>query len=133
MAVSSVTHTVTLSVGNIALALSDSQNSAADPTNFVVGDQTVDASTPEYLGRSDHTDALGDVEMSGHNVMLLLRNDNTTGGNLQVSLVGTSPVYELSIKPQQINLMSVTDVRDVKVLSSTGNVNFTFMVIQIDN
>jgi len=134
MAAKSVTHSVSLAVGNVALALSDTQTAASNPTNFVMGDQRVGAVTPLYIGGSSSQPAtIGDVEVTGHKVLLLLRNDNAAGdGDLQVSLVSGSPVYELSIKAQQINLLTVTDLDDVVVLSSSGNCDFNYMAIQID-
>jgi hypothetical protein len=134
MAAKSVTHSVSLAVGNVALALSDTQTAASDPTNFIIGDQRVGAVTPLYIGGSSSQPAtIGDVEVTGHKVLLLLRNDNAAGeGDLQVSLVSGSPVYELLIKAQQINLLTVTDLDDVVVLSSSGNCDFNYMAIQID-
>jgi|TARA_R110002051_G_C8408129_1_gene449696 hypothetical protein len=133
MAARSVTHSVTLALGNVALALSDTQTAASDPTNFVMGDQRVGA-TPLFIGgASIKPTTIGDVEVSGHKVLLLLRNDNAAGaGDLNVSLFDGSPVYELSIKPQQINLLTVTDLDEVIVLSSSGNCDFHYMAIQID-
>ena len=133
MAAKSVSHTVSLSVGNISLAFSDSQTADASPTNFVLGDQQVtSAGSPEYLGRAEKAHALGDVEMSGHKVMLLLRNDTASGGgDLLVSLADNT-TYELSLKPQHVNLLTITDLQDVKVDSSSGNVDFTYVIVQLD-
>ena len=135
MAAKSVTHSVSLALGNVALALSDTQTAASDPTNFVMGDQRVGAVTPLFIGgSSSHPATIGDVEVTGHKVLLLLRNDNAAGeGDLNVSHVSGSPVYELLIKAQQINLLTVTDLDDVIVLSSSGNCDFNYMAIQIDN
>jgi len=134
MAAKSVTHSVSLAVGNIALALSDSQTAASDPTNFVLGDQRVGAVTPLYIGgSSSKPSTIGDVEVSGHKVLLLLRNETAAGGgDLKVSLYDGSPDYELEIKPQQINLLTVKDLDEVVVLSSSGNCDFNYMAIQID-
>ena len=132
MAAKSVTHTVSLSLGNISLSLSDTQNSAANPTNIALGDQTIGTGSPEYLGRTNQGDALADVEMSGHKVMLLLRNDTDTGGgDLLVSLANDTN-YRISLKPQFTNLLTITNLQDVKVLSSSGSVTFTYMAVQID-
>ena len=134
MAAKSVTHSVSLALGNVALALSDTQTAASDPTNFVMGDQRVGASTPLFIGgASSKPTTIGDVEVSGHKVLLLLRNETAAGGgDLKVSLFDGSPVYELLIKPQQINLLTVTDLDEVIVLSSSGNCDFHYMAIQID-
>jgi len=133
MAAKSVTHSVSLAVGDISLALSNTQTADASPTNFVLGDQQVtSAGSPEYLGRAEKAHALGDVEMSGHKVMLLLRNDTASGGgDLLVSLADNT-TYEVSIKPQNINLLTITDLQDVKVDSSSGNVDYTYLVVQLD-
>ena len=105
MAAKSVTHSVSLAVGDIALALSDSQTADADPTDYVMGVQRV-GTTAEYLGRADKADALGDVDTTACNVLLLLRNDNAVGagsGELKVTLDDDDPAAsthaDIIIKP----------------------------------
>jgi hypothetical protein len=64
--------------------------------------------------------------------MLLLRNDTATGGgDLLVSLANDTN-YRISLKPQFTNLLTITNLQDVKVLSSSGSVTFTYMAVQID-
>ena len=132
MAAKSVTHSVSLAVGDIALALSDTQTADANPTDFVLGVQRV-GTTAEYLGRALKGDALGDVETSACNVMLLLRNDNTSGGELKVTLDDSDPESgsDIVIKPQQINLVSLDALQDVRLCSHSGNCDFTYLAIQI--
>ncbi len=132
MAAKSVTHSVSLAVGDIALALSDTQTADANPTDFVLGVQRV-GTTAEYLGRALKGDALGDVDISACNVMLLLRNDNTSGGELKVTLDDSDPESgsDIVIKPQQINLVSLDALQDVRLCSHSGNCDFTYLAIQI--
>ena len=132
MAAKSVTHSVSLAVGDIALALSDAQTADANPTDFVLGVQRV-GTTAEYLGRALKGDALGDVDTSACNVMLLLRNDNTSGGELKVTLDDSDPESgsDIVIKPQQINLVSLDALQDVRLCSHSGNCDFTYLAIQI--
>ena len=137
MAAKSVTHTVSLAVGDIALALSDSQTADADPTDYVLGVQRVGTSA-EYLGRTDKAHALGDVDTSACNVLLLLRNDNAVGagsGELKVTLDDDDPAAsthaDIIIKPQQINLLSLDTLQDVRLCSHSGNCDFTYLAIQI--
>jgi len=132
MAAKSVTHSVSLAVGDIALALSDTQTADANPTDFVLGVQRV-GTTAEYLGRALKGDALGDVDTSACNVMLLLRNDNTSGGELKVTLDDSDPESgsDIVIKPQQINLVSLDALQDVRLCSHSGNCDFTYLAIQI--
>ena len=119
-------------MGDIALALSDTQTADANPTDFVLGVQRV-GTTAEYLGRALKGDALGDVDTSACNVMLLLRNDNTSGGELKVTLDDSDPESgsDIVIKPQQINLVSLDALQDVRLCSHSGNCDFTYLAIQI--
>ena len=137
MAAKSVTHSVSLAVGDISLALSDSQTADADPTDYVMGVQRV-GTTAEYLGRADKADALGDVDTTACNVLLLLRNDNAVGagsGELKVTLDDDDPAAsthaDIIIKPQQINLISIDALQDVRLCSHSGNCDFTYLAIQI--
>ena len=137
MAAKSVTHTVSLSVGDISLSLSDTQTADANPTDFVLGVQRVGTSA-EYLGRADKADALGDVDTTACNVLLLLRNDNAVGagsGELKVTLDDDDPASgtnaDIIIKPQQINLLSLDTLQDVRLCSHSGNCDFTYLAIQI--
>jgi hypothetical protein len=133
MAAKSVTHSITLSVGDISLVFSDTQTAASNPTNFIVGDQQVSGSSHEYLGRANKTDALGDLEMTGHNTMLLLRNDTASGGGELTVSFDDASAFPVQILPQQMNLYSVEDIRDVKLASTAGVATFTFMAIQLDS
>ena len=132
MAAKSVTHAVSLSLGDVALALSDSQTSAANPTNFSLGDGSVGL-TPEFLsGSTSSAGTIGDVKMSGGKVMLLLKNETDAGGaDLLVSLEANTQ-YLLSLKPQQINLLTITNLENVKIVSSGGTALFSYMAVQID-
>ena len=136
MASKSVTHSTSLSVGDISLIFSNSQTADSDPTNFLIGDQRV-TTTPRYvngdLESGTQPTKIGDIEVTGHKVMLLLRNDNAAGaGDLDVSLVSGTHVYELAIKPQQMNLLTVEDLDDVVVRSSAGDCDYTYMAVQLD-
>ena len=137
MAAKSVTHTVSLAVGDIALAISYSLTADAYPTDYVLGVQRVGTSA-EYLGRTDKAHALGDVDTSACNVLLLLRNDNAVGagsGELKVTLDDDDPAAsthaDIIIKPQQINLLSLDTLQDVRLCSHSGNCDFTYLAIQI--
>ena len=132
MAAKSVTHAVSLSLGDVALALSDTQTAAADPTNFALGDGSVGL-TPEFLsGSTSSAGTIADVKMSGGKVMLLLKNETDAGGaDLLVSLEANTQ-YLLSLKPQQINLLTITNLENVKIVSSGGTALFSYMAVQID-
>ena len=132
MAAKSVSHTVSLSVDTVSLSLSDTSTADADPTDFATGVQRVGTSA-EYIGRADIGDKLGDVDLEACNVLLLLKNDNTSGGELKVALNNDDPASSpiLFIKPQQINLLSVDNLKNVRVCSHLGNCDFTYMAIQI--
>ena len=137
MAAKSVTHSVSLSLGTVALSLSDTQTSDADPTDFAFGTQRVGTSA-EYLGRTNKSDALGDVDTSACNVLLLLRNDNAVGagsGELKVTLDDSDPASgsnaDIIIKPQQINLISIDALQDVRLCSHSGNCDLTYLAVQI--
>ena len=136
MAAKSVTHSVSLSLGTVALSLSDTQTADADPTDFAFGTQRVGTSA-EYLGRTDKAHALGDVDTSACNVLLLLRNDNAVGagsGELKVTLDDSDPASgsaDIIIKPQQINLISIDALQDVRLCSHSGNCDLTYLAVQI--
>lgn len=141
MAAKSVTHSVSLSLGTVALSLSDTQTADADPTDFAFGTQRVGTSA-EYLGRLNKSDALGDVDTTACNVLLLLRNDNAVGagsGELKVTLDNSDPAgtdgsvsnADIVIKPQQINLISIDQLQDVRLCSHSGNCDLTYLAVQI--
>ena len=124
------------------MSLRDTQTADADPTDFAFGTQRVGTSA-EYLGRTNKTDALGDVDTTACNVLLLLRNDNAVGagsGELKVTLNNTDPAgndsssnpnADIIIKPQQINLISIDQLQDVRLCSHSGNCDLTYLAVQI--
>tara|TARA_Y100001938_G_C8055792_1_gene414304 strand:+ start:944 stop:1357 length:414 start_codon:yes stop_codon:yes gene_type:complete len=133
MAAKSVTHSVSLSLGDVALALSDTSTATANPTDFVLGSQSVSTSY-------ESLDA-GDVDPSSCLVMLLIKNENTTGSSeLQLSLdghladdgdAGTNPTIHLVLHNGQTNLISIENYGNVRVKSNTGTVEVTYMAVQI--
>ena len=133
MAAKSVTHSVSLSLGDVALALSDTSTATANPTDFVLGSQSVSTSY-------ESLDA-GDVDPSSCLVMLLIKNENTTGSSeLQLSLdghladdgdAGTNPTIHLVLHNGQTNLISIQNYGNVRVKSNTGTVEVTYMAVQI--
>ncbi len=133
MAAKSVTHSVSLAVGNIALALSDSSTATANPTDYVLATQTVSTS---YEALDD-----GEVDSASCLVMLLIKNENTTGSSeLQLSLdghladdgdVGTNPTIHLVLHNGQTNLISIENYGNVRIKSNTGSVEVTYMAVQI--
>ena len=133
MAAKSVTHAVSLSLGDVALALSDTSTATANPTDFVLGSQSVSTS---YEALDD-----GDVDPASCLVMLLIKNENTTGSSeLQVSLDGhladdgdgsTNPTIHLVLHNGQTNLISIENYGNVRVKSNTGTVEVTYMAVQI--
>jgi hypothetical protein len=134
MAAQSVTQSVNLAVGTIlSRDFSSSITADADPTDYVIGTQRVGtAGSEEYLtSRAAVGDAIGDIDHTATNVLLVLQNDNALGGGeLHVSLANNTTYY-IKIKPQQVNVLSVVDLKNVKVVSSSGNCDFTYMAIQI--
>jgi len=123
MAAKSVTHSVSLSLGDVALALSDTSTATANPTDFVLGSQSVTAS---YAALDD-----GDVDPASCLVMLLIKNENTTGSSeLQVSLDSGTTIH-LVLHNGQTNLISIENYGNVRVKSNTGTVAVTYMAVQI--
>ena len=123
MAAKSVSHTVSMSVGNVALSLTDSTTVTANPTDYVLGSQTV---TTAY-----EAIAAGEVDPTSCLVMLLLKNENTTGtSELQVSLDNESSI-SLVLHNGQTNLISVENFGNVKIKSNTGSIDVSYMAIQI--
>jgi len=123
MAAKSVTHSVSLSLGDVALALSDTSTATADPTDFVLGSQSVSTS---YEALDD-----GDVDPASCLVMLLIKNENTTGSSeLQLSLDSGSTIH-LVLHNGQTNLISIENYGNVRVKSNTGTVEVTYMAVQI--
>ena len=123
MAAKSVTHSVSLSLGDVALALSDTSTATANPTDFVLGSQSVSTS---YEALDD-----GDVDPASCLVMLLIKNENTTGSSeLQLSLDSGSTIH-LVLHNGQTNLISIENYGNVRVKSNTGTVEVTYMAVQI--
>jgi len=123
MAAKSVTHAVSLSLGDVALALSDTSTATANPTDFVLGSQSVSTS---YEALDD-----GDVDPASCLVMLLIKNENTTGSSeLQVSLDSGSTIH-LVLHNGQTNLISIENYGNVRLKSNTGTVEVTYMAVQI--
>ena len=123
MAAKSVTHAVSLSLGDVALALSDASTATANPTDFVLGSQSVSTS---YEALDD-----GDVDPASCLVMLLIKNENTTGSSeLQLSLDSGSTIH-LVLHNGQTNLISIENYGNVRVKSNTGTVEVTYMAVQI--
>jgi len=123
MAAKSVTHAVSLSLGDVALALSDTSTATANPTDFVLGSQSVSTS---YEALDD-----GDVDPASCLVMLLIKNENTTGSSeLQVSLDSGSTIH-LVLHNGQTNLISIENYGNVRLKSNTGTIEVTYMAVQI--
>jgi len=123
MAAKSVTHAVSLSLGDVALALSDTSTATANPTDFVLGSQSVSTS---YEALDD-----GDVDPTSCLVMLLIKNENTTGSSeLQLSLDSGSTIH-LVLHNGQTNLISIENYGNVRLKSNTGTVEVTYMAVQI--
>tara|TARA_B100000131_G_scaffold210805_3_gene202659 strand:+ start:485 stop:868 length:384 start_codon:yes stop_codon:yes gene_type:complete len=123
MAAKSVTHTVSLSLGDVALALSDTSTATANPTDYVLASQSVSTS---YEALDD-----GDVDPASCLVMLLIKNENTTGtSELQLSLDSGSTIH-LVLHNGQTNLISIENYGNVRVKSNTGTVEVTYMAVQI--
>ena len=123
MAAKSVTHAVSLSLGDVALALSDTSTATANPTDFVLGSQSVSTS---YEALDD-----GDVDPASCLVMLLIKNENTTGSSeLQLSLDSGSTIH-LVLHNGQTNLISIENYGNVRLKTNTGTVEVTYMAVQI--
>jgi hypothetical protein len=123
MAAKSVTHTVSLSLGDVALALSDTSTATANPTDYVLASQSVSTS---YEALDD-----GDVDPASCLVMLLIKNENTTGtSELQLSLDSGTTIH-LVLHNGQTNLISIENYGNVRVKSNTGTVEVTYMAVQI--
>tara|TARA_R100000315_G_C5091285_1_gene52519 strand:- start:10 stop:423 length:414 start_codon:yes stop_codon:yes gene_type:complete len=133
MAAKTVTHTVSLTVDNVSLSLTDSSVATANPTDYVLASQSVSTS---YEALDD-----GDVDPASCLVMLLIKNENTTGSSeLQLSLDGhladdgdinTNPTIHLVLHNGQTNLISIENYGNVRVKSNTGTVNVSYMAVQI--
>jgi hypothetical protein len=123
MAAKSVSHTVSMSVGNVVLSLTDSTTVTANPTDYVLGSQTV---TTAY-----EAIAAGEVDTASCLVMLLLKNENTTGtSELQLSLDSGSTIH-LVLHNGQTNLISIENYGNVRIKSNTGSIDVSYMAIQI--
>ncbi len=123
MAAKSVTHSATVTVGNVSLSLSDSSTATADPTDFVLGTFRADTSFD--------TIPAGDVDASASKVLLLIKNENTTGNSeLQVCVDGTSAIH-LVLLNGQTNLLSTENLSNIKLKAHTGTVDVSYMAVQI--
>ena len=123
MAAKSVTHSVSLSLGTVALSLSDTQTATANPTDYVVGSFRADTSFD--------TIPAGDVDASSSNVLLLIKNENTSGSSeLQVCVDGTTSIH-LVLLNGQTNLLSTENLSNIKLKSNTGTVDVSYMAVQI--
>tara|TARA_R100001015_G_C4632216_1_gene195500 strand:- start:48 stop:431 length:384 start_codon:yes stop_codon:yes gene_type:complete len=123
MAAKSVTHSATVTVGNVSLSLSDSSTATADPTDFVLGTFRADTSF--------NTIPAGDVDASASKVLLLIKNENTTGNSeLQVCVDGTSAIH-LVLLNGQTNLLSTENLSNIKLKAHTGTVDVSYMAVQI--
>jgi len=119
----SVTHSATVTVGNVSLSLSDSSTATADPTDFVLGTFRADTSFD--------TIPAGDVDASSSKVLLLIKNENTTGNSeLQVCVDGTSAIH-LVLLNGQTNLLSTENLSNIKLKAHTGTVDVSYMAVQI--
>ena len=114
-----------MSVGNVSLSFNDTSTSAVDPTPYVLGAQRVSTT--------------GDIEATDHSVLLMIRNDNATSDSnpvsLAVALDGSSATYDIYIRPQQVNLITVHRLADVRVRSwgnsGSDTVDFTYLAVQL--
>ena len=123
MAAKSVTHSATMTVGNVSLSLSDSSTATADPTDFVLGTLRADTNFS--------TIPAGDVDASSSKVLLLIKNENTTGNSeLQVCVDGTSAIH-LVLLNGQTNLLSTENLSNIKLKAHTGTVDVSYMAVQI--
>jgi len=121
-----------MSVDSVALAFNSAATSALDPTPYVLGQQAA-SGTPESLV------ATGDIETSAHSVLLMLRNNNATSDtnpvSLAVSLDASTTTFEIFIRPQQVNIITVHDLADVRVRSwgnsGSDTVDFTYLAVQM--
>ena len=123
MAAKSVTHSATVTVGNVSLSLSDSSTATADPTDFVLGTFRADTSFD--------TIPAGDVDAASSNVLLLIKNENTSGSSeLQVCVDGTTAIH-LVLLNGQTNLLSTENLSNIKLKSNTGTLDVSYMAVQI--
>jgi|TARA_R100001443_G_scaffold36086_4_gene50002 hypothetical protein len=123
MAAKTVTHTVSLTVDNVSLSLTDSSVATANPTDFVLGTFRADTS---YA-----TIPAGDVDNASCTVQLLIKNENTTGSSeLQVSLDDGTTI-NLVLLNGQINLLTTENFGQVKLKSNAGTVDVSYMAVQI--
>ena len=112
-----------MTVGNVSLSLSDSSTATADPTDFVLGTFRADTSFD--------TIPAGDVDASSSKVLLLIKNENTTGNSeLQVCVDGTSAIH-LVLLNGQTNLISTENLSNIKLKAHTGTVDVSYMAVQI--
>tara|TARA_B100000900_G_C20186317_1_gene556062 strand:- start:167 stop:586 length:420 start_codon:yes stop_codon:yes gene_type:complete len=132
-----VLHRVQLNVGSIPLSFSHSALSADTTTGFSIGTQRVGA-TAEFIGGDASNFSRAEITATSRNCLMLIRNDNAAStadaDQLLVCLDSTvgSPLFNVVIKPQFVNLISIEDFVKIKVKSGGNNVDYTFAVVQID-
>ena len=129
-----VLHRVQLNVGSIPLSFSNSALSLDTSTAFVMGTQKV-GSAAEFVGGDTSGTARTDFSDTGKNCLLLIRNDaassTATADELLVALNGST--FNIIIKPQFCNLISVDDpLTVVKAKSGGNNISFTYAVVQLE-
>jgi len=147
MAAKSVSHTVSLTVGDITLNFSDSITSGDTPTSYSLQTQTVSAATA--LTPLAYTE----IDQVACNVMILLRNDeavvtgnNSDHKNLLVNFRGGTGDYPVIVKPQTTALFSMgsniaaddaaesVNLSDLRLKSGDGSttVECRYMAVQTE-
>tara|TARA_R110002020_G_scaffold178191_2_gene371048 strand:- start:577 stop:996 length:420 start_codon:yes stop_codon:yes gene_type:complete len=132
-----VLHRVQLNVGSIPLSFSHSALSADTTTGFSIGTQRVGA-TAEFIGGDASNFSRAEITATARNCLMLIRNDTAAStadaDQLLVCLDSTvgSPLFNVVIKPQFVNLISIEDFAKIKIKSGGNNVDYTFAVVQID-
>ena len=137
MAQLNVTQSVALTIGNLPVSFSHSALSADTTTGFSIGTQRVGA-TAEFIGGDASNFSRAEITTTARNCLMLIRNETAAStadaDQLLVCLDSTvgSPLFNVVIKPQFVNLISIEDFGKVKMKSGGNNVDFTFAVVQID-
>ena len=132
-----VTQSVSLTIGNLPVSFSHSALSADTTTGFSIGTQRVGA-TAEYLGGDDSNFSRAEISGTSKNCLMLIRNETAAStadaDQLLITLDSTagSPLFNVVIKPQFVNLISIDNFNYVQMKSGGNNVDFTFAVVQID-
>tara|TARA_B100000427_G_scaffold329827_1_gene348241 strand:+ start:1018 stop:1428 length:411 start_codon:yes stop_codon:yes gene_type:complete len=132
MAASTISSSVTLGVGNIFKTGSYS-TTGPDPSDYIFGTGQVGSGANSYIG-GDATSqsSMGDVDGTSCDVLLFLRNDNTSGAyNLLVDLTAAASGQKIKIPNGHCNLLSVQTLANVRLEGDGGTVNYTFMAVQV--